>query len=98
VGFCAPNLKFAVLISRSTRRELLAIQSGAAVPFLNCHDRRLTRLTNAFSKNFKATVALHFGYYHKETSPLVETFQGNVVWQGAVSTFSPRSSLLFATG
>jgi len=31
------------------------------------HCRRLTRLTNAFSKkleNFEAAVALHFGYYN----------------------------------
>jgi hypothetical protein len=31
------------------------------------HCRRLTRLTNAFSKkleNFKAAVALHYGYYN----------------------------------
>ena len=34
---------------------------------LRMHCRRLTRLTNAFSKkleNFKAAVALHYGYYN----------------------------------
>jgi hypothetical protein len=34
---------------------------------MRMHIRRLTRLTNAFSKkldNFKAAVALHFGYYN----------------------------------
>ena len=34
---------------------------------MRMHMRRLTRLTNAFSKkfeNFKAAVALHFGYYN----------------------------------
>jgi hypothetical protein len=41
------------------------------------HIRRLTRLTNAFSKkleNFKAAVALHFAYYNFvkiHTSPRV---------------------------
>ena len=34
---------------------------------MRMHCRRLTRMTNAFSKkfeNFKAAVALHFGYYN----------------------------------
>jgi hypothetical protein len=34
---------------------------------MRMHMRRLTRLTNAFSKkleNFKAAVALHFAYYN----------------------------------
>ena len=34
---------------------------------MRMHIRRLTRLTNAFSKkleNFKAAVGLHFGYYN----------------------------------
>jgi hypothetical protein len=34
---------------------------------LRMHCRRLSRLTNAFSKkleNFKAAVALHYGYYN----------------------------------
>ena len=33
---------------------------------MRMHPRRLTRLTNAFSKkleNFKAAIALHFAYY-----------------------------------
>ena len=34
---------------------------------MRMHCRRLTRLTNAFSKkleNFKAAIGLHFGYYN----------------------------------
>ena len=34
---------------------------------MRLHCRRLTRLTNAFSKkldNFKAAIGLHFGYYN----------------------------------
>jgi len=54
------------------------------------HCRRLTRLTNAFSKkleNFKAAVALHYGYYNFvktnaaiRCAPAVEAGVINSVW------------------
>ena len=57
---------------------------------LRMHCRRLTRLTNAFSKkleNFKAAVGLHYGYYnfvktHKTTrcAPAVAAGVINSAW------------------
>jgi hypothetical protein len=54
------------------------------------HCRRLSRLTNAFSKkleNFKAAVALHYGYYnfvkvHKtiRCTPAMEAGVANSAW------------------
>jgi len=57
---------------------------------LRMHCRRLSRLTNAFSKkleNFKAAVALHYGYYnfvkvHKtiRCTPAMEAGVANSAW------------------
>ncbi len=60
---------------------------------MRMHVRRLTRLTNAFSKkldNFKAAVALHFAYYNfvkvhssLRTTPAMEAGVTNRLWSMA---------------
>jgi hypothetical protein len=42
--------------------------------------------------------AAGMGVVHKETSPVVETFNGDVIWQGIVHTFWSRECVVYVWG